>query len=206
MITLELILTLLGIASFAVIIYLIHQLINKVQSINVEKKKTRPVTVKDDAIYGVQINRLIYQLKHDIHADKVCVARFHNGGAYSNGFDMKKFSVTHETPLGSSEPMMDRCQAILNSRYPDAFLQLVTLGTYIVNDVVDCTDPNFKHDMAKYGFQTTYLFRIKQYDGNDEGFLGINYKQTKVLTPEERQTAEETIPTLLGLLNMTKQK
>ncbi|HRN17230.1 MAG TPA: hypothetical protein PLF38_09335, partial [Xylanibacter oryzae] len=89
MITLQSIVTALGVITFIIIIYLLHKLIDKVMLIHVEKKKSIPVTVKDDAIYGVQINRLIYQLKHDIQSDKNIIARFHNGGFFANGFDMK---------------------------------------------------------------------------------------------------------------------
>jgi hypothetical protein len=201
----EVVATVLLIIAGIIFIYLLHQLVNKV-NIGVQKKEVIKVTVKDDAVFNVQINRLIYKLRTDLHADKICIARFHNGGSFNNGFDMKKFSITHETPLPCDEPMMSHNQAILNSRYPDAFLHLVSLESYIVHNIDNCTDPNFKSDMKRYGWNSTMLFLIRQFDGSDEGFVGINFKQTRVLTDEEYGKIEEIIPTLLGLVNMVNEK
>jgi len=199
----EVIATVLLIIAGIIFIYLLHKIVDKV-NIGVQKKEGTRVTVKDDAVFNVQINRLIYKLKTELHADKVCIARFHNGGSFANGFDMKKFSITHETPLPHDEPMMHHNQAILNSRYPDAFLHLVSLESYIVHDVELCTDPNFKSDMKRYGWASTMLFLIRQFDGTDEGFIGINFKLTRVLTDEEYGKIKEVMPTLLGLINMTQ--
>lgn len=81
-------------------------------------------------------------------------------------------------------------------------LTLVTMGSYIVHDVNDCCDYNFRKDMAIYGFKSTHLFLIEQVDGTEEGFIGVNFDRTRVLTQEEKHKIEDKIPWILSELNM----
>jgi hypothetical protein len=172
----------------------------------VEAKRNRAKnSIRDRALYDVEINRLIFKLKSDLKADKVSVCRFHNGGTFNNGWDMKKFSCTHETPGGSIKPLHDTAQGILNSRYSEAILSLVTLDTYSVEDRRDCIDPNFKADMEKLGHESTHLFLIRQFDGRDEGFICIAYNRTFVMDEEKREIVKNEIPRILGLVNMREE-
>lgn len=167
--------------------------------------KKAHLSIKSSSLYDAEIYKMLCQIQRDTTACKVIVARFHNGGSFRNGLDMEKFSVTHETPLGSPYPLQDRCIGMLNSRYGSAFLQLATCGDYCISDINDCPDPNFKQDMKYYEFLSTYLFLIKQFDGSDEGFVGINFRFTTVLTGEQRNKVQSYIPRLLGLINMREE-
>jgi hypothetical protein len=100
--------------------------------------------------------------------------------------------------------MQDTYRDILNTRYPEVFSSLVVWGEYICADINDCTDASFKADALKCGFNSVNLFLVKQLDGTEEGFVGVNYKQTHVMTPEERSKITNELPTIIGFLNMTK--
>jgi hypothetical protein len=100
---------------------------------------------------------------------------------------------------------MDKCVSVLNSRYGIAFEQLAIRREYVVYDVDDCTDTNFKRDMSEYGFKATYIFLIKQLNGSDEGFIGVNFSDTKVLTAEQRDIIREQIPRIIDLVNMKEE-
>ena len=162
-------------------------------------------SVKEDSVYNTEVQKIICRLKHDLSASKIIIARFHNGGTYVNGLPMKKFTVSHETAGYYGIPMMDHFVSILNSRYPEAFAQLATLGEYYIYDSNDCPDLNFKRDMEKYCYKATYLFLMKQFDGKEDGFIGVNFVHTKVMRKEERHKVIEQIPRIMGLLNMEKQ-
>ena len=188
--------------SLIVLVRFINQLMPKISPPDVHKKH---ILLKDSSVYDAEIYKVLCKIQQDTSACKVIVARFHNGGVFRGGMDMEKFSITHETSYGSTEPMQSKHVATLNSRYGSAFLVLATLGYYIVNDVHDCPDPNFKRDMEAFGFKSTYLFLIKQFDGSDEGFIGVNFSGTKVLTPEQVNKIENHSVRILGLLNMNSQ-
>jgi len=110
--------------------------------------------------------------------------------------------MTHETPEGNKQPLMDGNINILNSRYPEAMLHLTVRGYYAVSDVENCEDPSFKHDMKKYKFGSACLFLIKNFDGADEGFVGIYFRTPKIMKPEDREKIMIKLPKLLGLMNM----
>ena len=151
-----------------------------------------------------EIIGILLRTRIELRSCKVALMRFHNGGKFANGFDMKKFTTTHETASDTIEPLMDKCVGVLNSRYPVAFEILGLTGQFFVSDVDDCIDLNFKADMKKYGFKCCYLFLIRQHDGKEEGFVGVNFTTTKILDPEQRSIVTEHIPELLSLINMKK--
>jgi hypothetical protein len=115
---------------------------------------------------------------------------------------MKKFTITHETAGGSSEPLMDKCVSVLNSKYSIAFEQLFYLNYYACYNVDDGDDLSYKVDMKRYGFKASFLFLMKQADGSDEGFLGINFDHTEVLQDDRKDVVREQIPNILCQLNM----
>jgi hypothetical protein len=171
-----------------------------------EKKNSQygKVSMREASRYDVDIARVIWQIREDVGSCKITINRFHNGGNFANGQPMRKFTCTHETPGGSTIPFQDKCNGVLNSRYPEAFMNLGTMGEYAVHSVDDCTDRNFKHDMVFHGFKAAYLFLIENPNGSEEGFIGVNFKNTHVMTLEHRQKVKEKIPTVLLLLNMKK--
>jgi len=163
-------------------------------------------SVKEDSIYNLVVQKILCQLKKELNATKIILGRFHNGGNYVNGLPMKKFSLTHETAGGTETPMMDKGIAVLNSKYSEAFAQLATIEEYCIADIEDCTDDNFKRDMKVYGFKAAYLFLIRQFNGKEDGFVGVYFNRTTVVDKEHRHMVIEQIPRIMGLLNMEKEQ
>jgi len=162
--------------------------------------------LKQSIEYDLLLSRTLQKLKDELNATKVLVARFHNGGNFYNGLAMKKFSVYMETASSNSTIpcMQDTYRDVMNSRYPEVFSHLVVWGDYICSDIADCLDTNFKNDAVKCGFVSVNLFLIKQLNGVEEGFVGINFRTGEVMTPEQRSKVTEAIPKILGMLNMSK--
>lgn len=199
---LEIIMQLSIILGIAIVVYAIYRYSkNLTYSVNKDLIISEYISLHRGSTVDKEIAGILLRIKIELHSSKVALMRFHNGGKFANGFDMKKFTTTHETASDSIEPFMDRCTNILNSRYPIAFEMLGITGQFFVSDVDDCIDLNFKADMKKYGFKSCYLFLIRQIDGKEEGFVGVNFNTTNVLNQEQRSIIIENIPTLLSLIN-----
>lgn len=165
-----------------------------------------PSSIKDDAVYNVQIDRLISKLKYDVNADKIFLCRFHNGGRFSNGFTMKKFTMTNETHGGTANPLRDQWRDVINSHYAEVLMQTLILGMYVASAPDECMDLNFRNDMMlRYKFNSVYLFALKQFDGKEEGFFGLCFKESKILSESQKDTVELALPNLIGLINMKKE-
>ncbi len=187
------------------ILYVAHKYFNVfTKSLNKDDIIKQYLTLQKESTYNKEISGILVRLKLELQSAKVGLMRFHNGGKFANGIDMKKFTATHETASDTIEPFMDKCVSVLNSRYPVAFEILGISGQFVVSDVDDCVDLNFKADMKKYGFKSCYLFLINQAEGHHEGFIGINFTQTTVLDAQKRAIVNEQIPRILALINMVE--
>lgn len=188
----------------ALIAIVLHRLNKKEFLVEHNPKKTN-YSIKKNSEYDAMIAKTIFKIKDMVGADKVTLSRFHNGGFFCNGLEMMKYTVTHETPYGSTYPLQNTQNAILISRYPTAMTTLATFGYWIVHDINDCTDPNFKKDMEHFGFKATYLILIRQLDGSEEGFIGLNWNKSHVIEEDKYQAVKAELPYLLSLVNMAYQ-
>ena len=194
-------LLLFGVVIMIVLFYLKWSNTNKTV---IAKTDINNIPFKEESAYNVEIQKIICRSKDKFQATKIIIALFHDGGNFVNGLHMKKFSVIFETEGGTYIPMMDKCINIFNSRYSVAFAQLAALDYYCLVDRDTCEDLNFKRDMKEWDFQSSNLFMMKQFDGKDFGFIGINFRNSHVMGPEERAMVKEQIPIIVGLLNMNK--
>jgi len=205
--TISSIITMIGLGVSVVVLFIVYTFWkNIIKPDKLGNKWHDRYSVKEDSLCHVVVQKILCKLKIDLFATKIIIGRFHNGGNYVNGLPMKKFSLTHETAGGTDTPMMDKGVGVLNSKYSEAFAQLATIEEYCMADLNDCTDANFKRDMMGYGFKATYLFLIRQFDGKEDGFIGINFKETKVVDKEHRHMVIEQLPRIMGLLNMDKEQ
>lgn len=74
-------------------LYSIFRLKQCFDNISTVTKLHDKYSVKEDSIYSVVVQKMICKLKYDLHATKVVIGRFHNGGNYVNGLPMKKFTL-----------------------------------------------------------------------------------------------------------------
>jgi hypothetical protein len=190
--------TIIGVI-FAILV--LHRFAKKLEK---QEEKRHKITVKEECNHNVEVQKIICRIKIQLNATKVIIARFHNGGNYVNGLEMKKFSTTFETEGGTYIPMMDKCVSVFNSRYPIAFSYLAAMGYYTVAERKDCEDGNFRNDMKEFDFQSTNLFLMKNFDGLYEGFIGVNFRDSRVMDKEAREKVTDEIPQIVGLLNMDK--
>jgi hypothetical protein len=151
------------------------------------------------------IDKILLQLRFELNATDVFVARFHNGGNFNNGIRMKKFSIPYGKASSTVKELVRwRFYDKFCSHWPDAIDQLLTLGEYCVANLDNCNDMNFKRDMEFYGFKSCNLFLLEQADlsHSPEGFLSINFNTSKVLNQEERDRIKEESDHLVSLMNL----
>lgn len=163
------------------------------------------IPLKREIYCDAEIYRIIIRLKYELNAAKTFIGRFHDGGVFVNGLRMKKFTITHETVSSgknNSCPMMDTFVGTMNSRYCMAFEALMVQELFCTSDMSDCIDLNFRADMESFGFQAVYLFLLKQRSGMEEGFIGVGFRESTVLSSEQRDVVREAGDRIIDLMNL----
>jgi hypothetical protein len=193
-------------AGILLVAYGIFKALNKI-IVNPSPKK-EPINLRSSSNYNLLLHRLLIKIKDLLNAPKVFVGRFHDGGEFNNGLHMEKFSIWAETPSSNDKiPILqDYFRDIFNTRYPEIFPHLIVWGEYLCADLDCCEDIGFKRDFKRLGFCSVNFFLVKQLDNTEEGFVGICYRDTHVMTPEERSKVTSELATIRGFLNMTNRK
>lgn len=157
--------------------------------------------------YEKAIDKKLIRLRLELNAADIYIARFHNGGTYNNGVRIKKFSIPYEKSSSAIKELVRwRNFDKFCSHWPDVMDNLLVMREYCITDMQDCSDLNFKRDMEFYNFKSCHLFLIEQLDlsHSPEGFLAVNFFETRVLEKDERDLILSEIPNLLSLINLTK--
>lgn len=152
---------------------------------------------------------LIFKLKDQLKADHICIARLHNGGYFNNKFPIRRFSVVIEAHNpNKTESLVDKYRDIHISKFPEVMHQLIFLKTYFCTDIQFCEDSKFGKNMAAIGYQSSFLFLIRQVDEEQtpEAFIWINYQDVKRLTKEQQSDIWSKHNRILNHLNMTKEE
>ena len=66
-----------------------------------------------------QIHELLTELRVTVRASRCLAFQFHNGGNFSDGTSIKRFSVTHESCIAGTISMILESQDVLLTRYVD---------------------------------------------------------------------------------------
>lgn len=190
--------------ALSVAIYFLAKLRN--QKPQMEKKTP---TWLQTTRHNRNLYELIFKLKDQLKADHICIARLHNGGYFNNEFPIRRFSAVMEAHNpDKTESMVDRYRDVHISKYPEVMHQLIFLKSYFCTDIQFCEDSKFKGDMANIGFESSFLFLIRQVDEErtPEAFVWINYQDSKQLTKEQQSEIWSKHNRILNYLNMTKEE
>ena len=206
--TLNIIIAIATIVAMAMMLYLSHILtsrrIKKNYSglLHIDKQA---ISFAEEARYNKQIDELLFTIFQKTGATNASIARLHNNGYWNNRMSMKKFTIITEKYQNGVSIMRDY-KDVLCSRYATAMDFLFYHNIYWESDISFCKDSNLKRDMDKCGFSSTYLFLIKQADGDrtEEAFIWLVFEKPAVLDKEQQAFVNSLRFKLLGLLNMTK--
>ena len=154
--------------------------------------KPEPITdpVKAELVKSCIIDREIETILESIHADRVWIAQFHNGGKFLHSTkSIQKFSVFHEVNANGVSPIAHTFRNIPASLYSRAFDELLKNGSIFIPDYQDETIATFglKGGAEAVGTRAAYVFALFNLGTNEfMGVMGISWvKKPKQLKADQ---------------------
>ncbi len=138
-------------------------------------KETPQDVVKNELAKSCIINQEIEMVLDTIHADRVWIAQFHNGGKFLHSTkSIQKFSIFHETTAVGIAPIAHTFRNIPASLYSRAFDELLKNGSIFINDYKDETVATYglKGGAEAVGTKSCYMFALFNMGTNE--FIGVS--------------------------------
>jgi hypothetical protein len=153
-------------------------------------KETPEDVVKKELAKSCVINEEIEIILDTIHADRVWISQFHNGGKFLHSTkSIQKFSIFHETTAVGISPIAHTFRNIPASLYSRAFDELLKNGSIFINDYKDETIATFglKGGAEAVGTKSCYMFALFNMGKNEFiGVIGIEWvTRPKVLKQDQ---------------------
>ena len=154
--------------------------------------KTEPLVdpVKAELVKSCIIDREIEIIMDTIHADRVWISQFHNGGKFLHSSkSIQKFSIFHEVNASGVSPIAHTFRNIPASLYSRAFDELLKNGSIFIADFQDETIATFglKGGAEAVGTRASYVFALFNLGTNEfMGTLGVDWvKKPKQLKADQ---------------------
>lgn len=159
----------------AFVVGVVIAIVSKVKA-NKKKKngKINPLKTFDT---DLRIQESITELRVELGAQRVYIAKFHNGGEYFDGGAIKKISRTHESCERSVSHEFINYQNVPVTLVPDVMSLLKKswqADEVVCGKVEDLFDGFLKHHMKRAGVHLFLKYRIVS-DGRLTGYLGVQY-------------------------------
>lgn len=158
----------------------------------VKFSKPQPINdpVKAELLKSCIIDKEIESILDTLHADRVWISQFHNGGKFLHSTkSIQKFSIFHEVNVGGVSPAAHTFINIPASLYSRAFDELLKNGSIFISDFNDDTIATFglKGGAEAVGTKSSYVFALFNLGTNEfMGVLGIDWvKKPKQLKQEQ---------------------
>lgn len=165
------------------------------------KKKTTKY-LYSVAQYNYHLNKTLFNIRNQLGASDIFLARFHNGGQFINGLKIDKFSITNESPRMNCEPVQHDFENVMFSRYSRTISTLLYSNRFEVPNTQG--EDGLPRDIAQKGYRSMYVFLIKGLDDIPAGFVAVLFKNQTDLTEDQRQIVESHHNTILNYVNHTK--
>ena len=143
-------------------------------------KNSQADIVQDNLRTGTLIDNKIDDIRSELHADRVWVAQFHNGGHfYPSGKSIAKFSIFHETVGIGVQSMQIQLQNIPVNLFSKSLNELSERDQLVAVSGSNSNDSmGIRHLLDEYGSKVTYLSAIRSIDGRLIGMLGVDYTKS----------------------------
>ena len=151
----------------------------------------------------LKIRQLLFELLHEVAADRTYVFQYHNSGIFRSGIGYLKSSNTHEVVAKGILPQIQLLQNLPISMFALWNHNILNHQPIIYNNLEQVK----KEDLATYesfvdqGIKSVYSIGL--YDINDMpmGFLGVDFNKEEVtLTSEQFEQIENKAYKVAGLL------
>lgn len=148
-----------------------------------------------------EINKKIWVLLNDIHADRVYIGRFHNGGSYYEGMSVKKFTITNEAfSENVGQLIMPVFKERLLSEFTNLFKPLVYTGKVEIKSNESEPDRIVQKYLDIIGGKVCLLYCIRGVNNKPMGYLGIHYNDEIEISDEKKETILNFAQTLVPFL------
>lgn len=121
----------------------------------------------------VIIQEWLDKVRIEDELDRIAIYQFHNGGYFTNGKSMKKFSMTYESTRSGLANMKRNSQNILVSENPRWIEKMFHDDFFVTEKPVD--DPKAKEEFERWGIQQSITIPIKDIRKKMIGFVVIHY-------------------------------
>lgn len=179
-----------------------------VEWVKVKITKSTPTEdpVKSELAKSCIIEKEIQNILDELHADRVWISQFHNGGHFlHSNKSIQKFSIFHEVNTTGVSPISHTFNNIPTSIYSRAFGELNKNGSIFIADFNDDTIDNFglKGGADAVGTKASYLFGLFNIGTNDFiGAIGVDWvKRPKQLKTEQLQYLSSEANRLAGYIS-----
>jgi len=158
----------------------------------VKFSKPQPINdpVKAELLKSCIIDRELEVILDTLHADRVWISQFHNGGKFLHSTkSIQKFSIFHEVNANGISPVAHTFRNIPASLYSRAFDELLKNGSIFISDFQDETIATYglKGGAEAVGSRASYVFGLFNLGTNEfMGTLGVDWvKKPKQLKQDQ---------------------
>jgi hypothetical protein len=136
-----------------------------------------------------RVHETLTELRVTVRASRALIFQYHNGGKFSDGTSMKRFSVTHESCANGVMGMMLESQDVLLTRYieligvideqPNQIIRVSTLPECTLRSILEINNVVYfsvgavkcEDSLTPMGFVCCHWCDIDELDGlHEEGF------------------------------------
>lgn len=168
-------------------------------------KQPIKMNLEDKSMFYLEMDKICSTIRKSLNADGTYLAYLHNGGSFSNGITMDKFTVTGEDynekiRINSYKRIY---YATMVNYMAYAYHRLLLDNKYYISDAACLeVDLSLKSDLLKRHVTSSYMFLIKDpIKDTPIGFFVVEYlNPTKVISDSEIWKYQNK---LSKLLNMT---
>lgn len=143
-------------------------------------KENSAVSAQDKSLFYLEIDKICGTIRNNVSADAVYIAYFHNGGIFSNGVTMDKFTVVGEDYSDKSCILSYKKQysGMMINYMPYSYHRLLIDNKYSFNVKFETTDISFKKDLIRRKMSCVYMFLIKDpVSDKPLGFFAIEFSK-----------------------------
>lgn len=174
----------------------------------VKSKIRKSEEVDDPMVFEMEADITIYEqlkvLQDAIHADRIWVTQFHNGGHfYASGMSIKKFSIFYEVVSPGTSLIQQQFQNTPTSFFSRSLMEIYENDELEVSDMEDTEITTYGlRDTAKdTGCKSLFMVCLKTPSGKFHGSLGVEFvKEARSFTEEEKEEIRTAAAYISGTL------
>jgi hypothetical protein len=145
-----------------------------------QKKEKDPI--KDAAVSGEVICKILDQILDETGLDRVWITQFHNGGHfYPTGKSIQKFSMIYESVSTNADSIRHNFQNIPINLFSKSINRLLDYGRITIVDYKDEEIPTYglRYLAEETNCKSSYMFALKNINGKMIGVLSVEATRRK---------------------------